>query len=130
MKKLYSTYAAAGVAAIVAACMSAPQGGATSAGDIGGTVASSKRSRSRRVGDRRNDRPPRRSTPARRHDDRGRYLIPDLPKANYSVWTRGYGLVDSPKVQSAPGATLDLKRWSRPALQPRPTTTPGCTGTR
>jgi hypothetical protein len=42
-------------------------------------------------------------------DDQGRYLIPDLPKANYSVWTRGYGLVDSPKVQGAPGATLDLK---------------------
>ena len=28
-------------------------------------------------------------------DDRGRYLIPDLPKANYDVWVRGYGLVDS-----------------------------------
>src|SRR5215510_9091941 len=28
-------------------------------------------------------------------DDRGRYLIPDLPKANYSVWVRGYGLLDS-----------------------------------
>src|SRR5713101_4053726 len=25
-------------------------------------------------------------------DDRGRFLIPDLPKANYSVWVRGYGL--------------------------------------
>src|SRR5437879_1507095 len=34
-------------------------------------------------------------------DDRGRYLMPDLPKANYSVWVRGYGLVDSPKVQTA-----------------------------
>ena len=31
-------------------------------------------------------------------DDRGRYLMPDLPKANYDVWVRGYGLVDSPKV--------------------------------
>ena len=29
-------------------------------------------------------------------DDRGRYLLPDLPKANYDVWVRGYGLVDSP----------------------------------
>src|SRR4051794_12560209 len=29
-------------------------------------------------------------------DDRGRYLIPDLPTANYAVWVRGYGLVDSP----------------------------------
>jgi hypothetical protein len=41
-------------------------------------------------------------------DDRGRYLIPDLPKANYSVWVRGYGLVDSQKVQSAPGRNLNL----------------------
>ena len=29
-------------------------------------------------------------------DDQGRYVIPDLPTANYSVWVRGYGLVDSP----------------------------------
>ena len=42
-------------------------------------------------------------------DDRGRYLVPDLPKANYSVWVRGYGLTDSPKIQTAPGKTLDLK---------------------
>src|SRR5262247_1660762 len=26
-------------------------------------------------------------------DDAGRYVVPDLPKANYSVWVRGYGLV-------------------------------------
>src|SRR4051794_4938144 len=32
-------------------------------------------------------------------DDNGRYLIPDLPQANYSIWVRGYGLVDSQKVQ-------------------------------
>jgi hypothetical protein len=42
-------------------------------------------------------------------DDRGRYVIPDLPKANYSIWARGYGLVDSPKVQSQPGKIVDLK---------------------
>ncbi len=42
-------------------------------------------------------------------DDQGRYLVPDLPKANYNVWVRGYGLVDSPKVKSAPGKNLDLK---------------------
>jgi hypothetical protein len=41
-------------------------------------------------------------------DDRGRYLIPDLPKANYTVWARGYGLVDSPKVQAEPGKHVDL----------------------
>jgi hypothetical protein len=41
-------------------------------------------------------------------DDRGRYLIPDLPKARYGVWVRGYGLVDSPKVQVTPGQPLNL----------------------
>jgi hypothetical protein len=41
-------------------------------------------------------------------DDEGRYVIPDLPPANYDVWVRGYGLVDSPKVRSAPGRTLNL----------------------
>jgi len=41
-------------------------------------------------------------------DDRGRFLMPDLPKANYKVWVRGYGLVDSAPVQSAPGKTLAL----------------------
>ena len=41
-------------------------------------------------------------------DERGRYLIPDLPKGNYQVWVRGYGLVDSAKVQASPGKTFDL----------------------
>jgi hypothetical protein len=41
-------------------------------------------------------------------DDQGRYLLPDLPKASYTVWVRGYGLVDSPKVQAAPGQRLNL----------------------
>ena len=41
-------------------------------------------------------------------DDQGRYLIPDLPRANYQIWVRGYGLVDSPKQQSTPGKTLNL----------------------
>src|SRR5947207_8361177 len=41
-------------------------------------------------------------------DDRGRYVIPELPKANYSVWVRGYGLVDSPKQQAAPGKRVNL----------------------
>src|SRR5262249_3640607 len=31
-------------------------------------------------------------------DDQGRYVLPELPKANYTVWVRGYGLVDSPKL--------------------------------
>jgi len=50
-------------------------------------------------------------------DDQGRYLIPDLPKASYDVWVRGYGLVDSRKQRAEPGATLDLR--STPAPNPR-----------
>ena len=42
-------------------------------------------------------------------DDRGRYVIPDLPMAKYSVWARGYGLIDSPKVETVPGKLVDLK---------------------
>ena len=42
-------------------------------------------------------------------DDRGRYVVPDLPKATYSVWVRGYGLADSQKTQSTPGKQVDLK---------------------
>ena len=41
-------------------------------------------------------------------DDSGRYLLPDLPKANYDVWVRGYGLVDSPKSKTAPGKSVNL----------------------
>src|ERR1043166_6341286 len=47
-------------------------------------------------------------------DDQGRYLIPDLPKASYSVWVRGYGLVDSPKVAGTPGKLLDLTAVKAP----------------
>src|ERR1700680_3120755 len=47
-------------------------------------------------------------------DDRGRYLMPDLPKANYSVWVRGYGLVDSARVETAPGKILNLTAMSAP----------------
>src|ERR1700742_3095847 len=28
-------------------------------------------------------------------DERGRFVVPDLPKAKYKVWSRGYGLLDS-----------------------------------
>jgi hypothetical protein len=47
-------------------------------------------------------------------DDRGRYVIPDLPKAGYSIWVRGYGLVDSPKVKASPGQSVNLKAVTAP----------------
>ncbi|HEX6059069.1 MAG TPA: hypothetical protein VFZ11_08640 [Gemmatimonadaceae bacterium] len=50
-------------------------------------------------------------------DDRGRYLLPDLPQASYDIWVRGYGLVDSPKQRAQPGTTLNLQ--ATPAPDPR-----------
>ena len=49
-------------------------------------------------------------------DERGRYVVPDLPKAHYRVWVRGYGLVDSTKVAAEPGQTLNLTAETAPSL--------------
>ena len=41
-------------------------------------------------------------------DDRGRFVVPDLPAANYQVWARGYGLVDSAKTTAKPGQRIGI----------------------
>ena len=41
-------------------------------------------------------------------DDQGRYVVPDLPTASYTVWARGYGLVDSPKATATPGELVNI----------------------
>ena len=46
-------------------------------------------------------------------DDQGRYLLPDLPKATYSVWVRGYGLVDSRKTRGRAGPHAESDRGHR-----------------
>jgi hypothetical protein len=48
-------------------------------------------------------------------DDQGRYLVPDLPKASYTIWVRGYGLVDSAPRTSEPGRLLDLQAVPAPS---------------
>ena len=50
-------------------------------------------------------------------DDKGQYLLPELPDASYDVWVRGYGLVDSPREQARPGRTLDLEAVPAPDPQ-------------
>jgi hypothetical protein len=42
-------------------------------------------------------------------DDKGRYVIPQLPKASYVVWSRGYGLKDSDKTTAEPGKTVNIR---------------------
>jgi hypothetical protein len=50
-------------------------------------------------------------------DDQGRYVVPDLPKAKYSVWVRGYGLVDSKKVTAEPGKIVNLTAVPAPSAR-------------
>ena len=47
-------------------------------------------------------------------DDRGRFVVPDLPPANYSVWARGYGLVDSAKMTARPGQRITIAATPAP----------------
>ena len=47
-------------------------------------------------------------------DDLGRYVLPDLPKARYVLWVRGYGLVDSAKIEAIPGYRVDLRALKAP----------------
>jgi len=41
-------------------------------------------------------------------DDEGRYVVPDLPDADYRLWVRGYGLADSEQVAANPGDNVNL----------------------
>jgi hypothetical protein len=106
---------ALGVAAVIAACATQPSGDRSDraavsidSDDIGGVVTSAKGpeagvwviAETREL--------PTRFSRSVVTDDQGRYVIPDLPKAAYSVWVRGYGLVDSPKVKATPGNIVNL----------------------
>ena len=52
-------------------------------------------------------------------DDMGRFVLPDLPKAKYKVWVRGYGLVDSAKVDARAGPAAQSARGDRRRTKPR-----------
>ncbi len=42
-------------------------------------------------------------------NDEGRFVVPDLPPAEYELWVRGYGLRDSGKTATRPGASVSLQ---------------------
>ena len=52
-------------------------------------------------------------------DDRGRFVVPDLPPANYQAWARGYGLVDSAKTTAKPGQRLAIAAVVAPTSRRR-----------
>ena len=64
-------------------------------------------------------------------DDQGRYVVPDLPKAKYKVWVRGYGLVDSRRRSTASRASSSIcARCRRRTRRRRRNTTRRSTGIR
>ena len=116
------TAAAGTAAALVALSLAAagarqpaPTSVAIDADDLGGTVTSAKGPEAGVWVIAETTELPTRFAKIAVTDDRGRYVIPDLPKVRYSVWVRGYGLVDSPKVTAAPGKPLDLKAVVAPS---------------
>ncbi len=110
---------AVGVSLVLAACQ-VPSGSSQSAGserasDLGGTVTSANGPEAGVWVIAETTDLPTKFAKIVVTDERGRYLIPELPKANYNVWVRGYGLIDSAKVQAAPGRILDLNAVPAPS---------------
>jgi hypothetical protein len=107
--------AAIAVAVLVAACLGGPRDTAPGAADIAGTVTGATGPEAGVWVIAETTDLPTKFAKVVVTDDRGRYVIPELPRAEYSVWTRGYGLVDSPKVRARPGQSLDLTATPAPS---------------
>ena len=63
-------------------------------------------------------------------DDDGRFLVPDLPDAEYEVWVRGYGLADSERTSARPGDDLALTATAAASPAEARRSIPPTTGTR
>jgi hypothetical protein len=113
-KQLYWGLAAIGIAALLAAC-AAGLGTQEGGGDLSGVVSGPKGPEAGVWVIAETTDLPTQYAKIVVTDDQGRYLIPDLPKATYNVWVRGYGLVDSAKTRSAPGTTLNLTAVPAPS---------------
>ena len=68
----------------------------------------------RRLGHRRNHRPAHEVRPHRRHRRSGPVRPPRPAEGELPLWVRGYGLVDGPQVQAAPGSTQNLRAVTAP----------------
>src|SRR5438046_10737714 len=86
------------IAALLTSCQSTPQTpGSVGANDLGGVVTSANGPEAGVWVIAETTDLPTKFAKLVVTDDRGLYLVPDLPKAEYSLWVPGYGLVDSPK---------------------------------
>src|SRR5271155_2996322 len=100
--------------AISADCLAASAGPKLKANEIGGVVTSAKGPEAGVWVIAETTALPTRFAKIVVTDEQGRYLIPELPRANYSVWVRGYGLADSAKVHATAGSTVNLTAVTAP----------------
>jgi hypothetical protein len=115
--RLYLTVAAIGIASVLAAApaqLRAQTAVAVDNDDIGGVVTGANGPEAGVWVIAETDDLPTRYAKMVVTDDQGRYVLPDLPKAKYKVWVRGYGLIDSPKVDGEPGQQLNLRAVPAP----------------
>jgi hypothetical protein len=108
--RLYLTVAAIGIAALLAAApaqLGAQTAVAIDNDDIGGVVTGANGPEAGAWVIAETTDLPTRYIKSVVTDDQGRYVIPDLPTANYEVWVRGYGLVDSAKMRAKPGQIVN-----------------------
>jgi hypothetical protein len=115
--RLYLTVAAIGIASVLAAApaqLRAQTAVAVDNDDIGGVVTGATGPEAGVWVIAETDDLPTRYAKMVVTDDQGRYVLPDLPKAKYKVWVRGYGLIDSPKVDGEPGQQLNLRAVPAP----------------
>lgn len=111
MHVLMAAFIAAGVVTSSLAWLAAQQGPgvAIDPDDIGGVVTSSKGPEAGVWVVAETSETPTKFVRIVVTDDRGRYLLPDLPRASYQVFVRGYGLVDSRRQSAKPGQQLNLR---------------------
>jgi hypothetical protein len=59
-------------------------------------------------------------------DDQGKFMVPDLPSANFKVWVRGYGLTDSTPITMKPATnSITLKATTAKTPQEAAQSYPG-----
>src|ERR1700751_5151127 len=109
-RELYASVAVAAFAVALAAPVSAQQTAPVTIGntDIGGVVSGPRGPEAGVWVIAETTNLPTRMVKTVVTDDQGRYVIPELPQANYVVWARGYGLVDSAKTSTEPGKIVNI----------------------
>src|SRR5262249_24247373 len=98
----------------LAAQQTAPAGVTVGESDLGGGVSGPNGPEAGGWGVAETTDPPPKFAKKGATDHEGRYVPPAPPEADHTVWVRGYGLVDSPKLQSGPGKILNLNAVPAP----------------